>query len=409
MGTNNELIRPEWMNNSFLEKALRSAEEDNNITVISTEVKAATAPGDNYGSDMYRAVVKFKRGTDTVEKSIIIKASKPTSQGALAKVISEANIFYQETTVFTIVFPAMYKLLNEVPSLSNQPIAAKYFYSHSDETASSIVLQDLKQSGFRLVEIKCGLDLKHCLLVMRTIARFHAATLVLYQKDPDSFKPFMENAFSKDEDITMENFFRGNITTVAKEVETWPDYKDKFARKLHNIGDTALKQWILETKRKDEEFNVLCHGDLWFNNMMFRYSEDTGEVEEVRFVDFQLTHYTSPAVDLQYFMHTSASAEVLEHSELLIQEYHNTLCEILTLLKHPHLQPTMSLINEELEKRSRFAVLASIGVRSIVLTDKNKVPDMNNIIEAKESIHLSEDYKESLKKLLLLFEARGWL
>ncbi|XP_069690904.1 uncharacterized protein [Periplaneta americana] len=244
---------------------------------------------------------------------------------------------------------------------------------------------------------------------MRMIARFHAASLVLYQKDPDIFKPFMENAYSKGEDIGMESLFKGNVTSVAKEVETWPDYKNKFARKLHNLRDTVLEQWTLQIRRKDEEFNVLCHGDLWLNNMMFRYSEETGEVEEVRFVDFQLTYWTSPAIDLQYFMHSSASAEALEQYELLIQEYYNTLCETLTLLKHPHLQPTMGLINEELEKRSRFAVIASIVIRAVVLADKNKAPDFNDIIEAKESVYLSEEYKGSFKKILLLLEARKWL
>ncbi|XP_069690902.1 uncharacterized protein [Periplaneta americana] len=410
MESNNEVTKPEWMSTSFFESALRFSEEDNNITVISSEVKAATVPGDNYVSDMYRAVVKFKRGSDTVEKSIIVKASKPTSEGVMAKITSETNIFYQETAAFTMIFPEMYNLLNEVPSLSNQPFSAKYLYSyHSNESTSSILLEDLKVSGFRLAEKKSGLDLKHCLLVMRTIARFHAVSLVLHQKDPEIFKSFMVHALYTGKDTGMEAIITGGVSNAAREVETWPDFKEKFARKLYNLRDTAMEQWIAGIVRNENEFNVLCHGDLWFNNMMFRYSDDTGEVEEVRFVDFQLTYWTSPVMDLQYFMHSSASAEVLEHSEVLIQEYYSTLCEILTLLKHPHLQPTMSLINEELEKRSRFAVIASIAGRSVVLADKSKIPDMNNVVQEKETFQLTEEYKSSLKKLLILFEARGWL
>ncbi|XP_069690915.1 uncharacterized protein [Periplaneta americana] len=409
MAGSNEISKPKWLNTAFFESALRSAEGEN-ITVISSEVKAATAPGDNYGSDMYRAAVKFKRGTETEEISIIVKASKDLAHGIIAKIMDAMNIFDQETAAFAIVFPAMYNLLNEVPSLSNQSFAAKYFYSHSDETASSIVLEDLKVKDFRLADNRMsGLDLKHCLLVMKTIARFHAASLVLYQKDPAMFKPFMDNVFSIDKDIGIGESFAGNVNRVAKEVEKWPDYREKFLQKLHNIRDTVMEQWRKAIIRNDEEFNVLCHGDLWLNNMMFRYSDDTGEVEEVRFVDFQLTYWTSPAVDLQYFIHTSASAEALEHFELMIQEYYNTLCEILALLKHPHLQPTMTVINRELETRGRYAMLSTIVGRNVVLVDRSKIPDLENMTKENDTIQLSEVYKESLKKLLPLFEVKGWI
>ncbi|XP_069690933.1 uncharacterized protein [Periplaneta americana] len=409
MAGSNEISKPKWLNTAFFESALRSAEEEN-ITVISSEVKAATAVGDNYGSDMYRAFVKFKRGSETEEISIIVKASKDLSQEIYAKVLGAMNVFIQEAAAFAIVFPAMYNLLNEVPSISNQPFAAKYFYSHSDETVSSIVLQDLKVEGFRLADNRTsGLDLKHCLLVMKTIARFHAASLVLYQNDPKMFEPFMDNIFSIDKDIGIGEMFAENVNKVAKEVETWPDYREKILQKLHNIRDTVMEQWRKAITRNDEEFNVLCHGDLWLNNMMFRYSDDTGEVEEVRFVDFQLTYWTSPAVDLQYFIHTSASAEALEHSELMIQEYYNTLCGILALLKHPHLQPTMALINRELETRGLYAVLSTIVCRNIVFVDRSKIPDLEKMTKESDTLQLSEVYKESLKKLLPLFEVKGWI
>ncbi|XP_069690944.1 uncharacterized protein [Periplaneta americana] len=408
MASNYETCKPKWMSTSFFESALRSAEEDNNITVISTEVTAATAAGDNYGSEMYRVVVKFRRGTKTEEISIIVKASKQQSQGMIAKMMSVRNIFDQETAAFAIVFPTMYKLLDEVPSLNNQPFSAKYLYSDSHETASSIVLEDLKVKGFRLADNRTsGLDVKHCLLVMRTIARYHAASLVQYQKDPTIFEPLMDNVFSIDKDNGSKEFIEANINRVAKEVNTWPEY-DTFLKKLQNLRDTAVEKWRLGVTRNGE-FNVLCHGDLWLNNMMFRYSEDAAEVEDLRFVDFQLTYWTSPAVDLHYFMYTSASAEALEHSELLIQEYYNTLCEILTLLKHPHLKPSMSMINEELEKRGLFAVLCSIVVRSVVMVDRSNMPDIENMVDEKETISLTEKYKGSLKKLLLLFDARGWI
>ena len=40
-----------------------------------------------------------------------------------------------------------------------------------------------------------GLDLHHVLLVMRTIARFHAASVVLHQQEPECFKLYYDQIY----------------------------------------------------------------------------------------------------------------------------------------------------------------------------------------------------------------------
>jgi aminoglycoside phosphotransferase (APT) family kinase protein len=99
----------------------------------------------------------------------------------------------------------------------------------------------------------------------------------------------------------------GNFRSVAKAVQTWPGYADRYAGKLEALADSMLDRIIQLTQRDDTALNVLIHGDLWVNNMLFRYTE--GPVE-IRFVDFQLLHFSSPAIDLQYFFSTSPCEDV---------------------------------------------------------------------------------------------------
>jgi hypothetical protein len=62
---------------------------------------------------------------------------------------------------------------------------------------SFLVMEDLSAAGFRMLDRLQGLDLDHCLLVMRALAKFHAASVVLHQQDPDSMKEYEVNFFSE--------------------------------------------------------------------------------------------------------------------------------------------------------------------------------------------------------------------
>jgi hypothetical protein len=180
------------------------------------------------------------------------------------------------------IIPAVYRLLDDKSPREFQPCAPRCLHYHSGSPALAIVLDDLKEQGFRMADRAVGLDMKHCLLVMKTLAQSHAASAVLHLKDPEIFKPFGESYFCERQRKSIEMIFQSTMQSLAKEVENWPLYSDRFAYKLHRLADKTVDILIKDMKRNDDDFNVFVHGDLWLSNMMFRYSEDTDEVVDVR-------------------------------------------------------------------------------------------------------------------------------
>jgi thiamine kinase-like enzyme len=96
---------------------------------------------------------------------------------------------------------------------------------------------------------------------------------------------------------------------VASAVQTWHGYADQYAAKLHALADVMMDRLAQVVLRDDDAFNVLIHGDLWVNNMLFRYRR-SGAPDQVRFIDFQFLHFSSPAIDLRYFFNTSTCDDV---------------------------------------------------------------------------------------------------
>ena len=73
----------------------------------------------------------------------------------------------------------------------------------------------------------------------------------------------------------------------------------------------------MEMTKPKNSFAVICHGDLWLSNILFKYnaisgtngSSDDDQIEirpiEVKFIDFQSARFASLATDLVLFLFTS--------------------------------------------------------------------------------------------------------
>ena len=52
-------------------------------------------------------------------------------------------------------------------------------------------------SGFKMHNRRVGLNLEQCLLVMRTMAKLHAASVILHIRNPQAFKKFDASFFQE--------------------------------------------------------------------------------------------------------------------------------------------------------------------------------------------------------------------
>ena len=408
--------RPRWLDDEFIQDVLRSKEEYSEISVVNSEVQLAVGKGENYCSIIYRVAVEFKRCKNNEETEMIGLIIKTLSAvEIMAKFLTESKSFEKETELYQITVPAMFNFLQQ--NIQGREVQHLTPFCYKTSRPHTLVLEDLMTLGFRMANRHDRLDLLHCTLALKDLAKFHAASVALYDKNPNCMDEYVENMYTEKNRDAIMKFTDPTINALADVVEKWSGF-EKYGDKLRLIIPTICDRIIELVKPIPDSLSVLTHGDFWVNNMMFHYCPETGKPDQVRFIDFQMARYSSPVLDLQYFIHTSASEQVRsEYTEHLLQMYHTELQDTLRKLGCYHHIYTFEQMKKEYEDRSLFGLITACTVLGAVLADPAEAFDMENIKEdgsqvdpkSLEKPYSGKRYREAFQKLLPHFERKGLL
>lgn len=86
---------------------------------------------------------------------------------------------------------------------------------------------------------------------------------------------------------TVRRFFENIAKTVSSAARTWSGY-EKVAEKLANVPSHVYDNIYKEYLPSENGFNVLLHGDMWSNNIMFHYDQNDRPID-IRIVSLRAT------------------------------------------------------------------------------------------------------------------------
>ncbi|XP_037794500.1 uncharacterized protein LOC119589919 isoform X1 [Penaeus monodon] len=285
--------------------------------LTSWRIEDFTKFGDNYASIVTSVVVSFVLDGVDEQTSYVVKVNPCHSYQNME---GATNIgFVKEAEFYGKLLPRLNAAMEEA-SLKTLRFP-KYYHNCLKVGKELLFLEDLRRRNFKMYDRRKGLDVAHASLVLEELARLHAASLLLQNKDPEYFQNTLLNrdwANAFDGAIAVDVMFGGHFDNTVAMLEKIGGY------------ETAI-QWIRSTKPNIREifteqlepskYHVLCHGDAWNNNCLFRYNEG-GVPEEVMLVDLQLNHRVSFGNDLNYLLYTSLTGDVRKPNlDALLETY----------------------------------------------------------------------------------------
>lgn len=207
-----------------------------------------------------------------------------------------------------------------------------------------LVFEDLSASNYATTNRHDGLEVDHFKLMFSKLAKWHAATAVLVKDDPNTSKPFLKVLFDSNSPQIMQMATQNQANALADAAREMPGHRE-IAYKIDAVVPIVWERLINSMRRNLEPttFNVITHGDLWSNNIMFTRDTSSGRPTDLRFVDFQIGCYTSHVVDLQYALFSSSHRDLTADDwTMLVEFYYEVLTETLRSLEYPeHLMPTL--------------------------------------------------------------------
>ncbi|ETN66691.1 Juvenile hormone-inducible protein [Anopheles darlingi] len=410
---------PSYLTESLIKRSLEH-ELGRPVTIESFTAGPATAAGDNYLSDVFWIRVLYDGGTS--EKRLLAKCMPDV--GDRGTVLDILDAFRKEADTFQQVLPAFTQLIH-FEGTTEERFGARCYYATTDPVRT-IVFEDLKALGFRMCDRTVGgLDYEHCALVMRKIGRFHAASM-LYAAQNTENERLLRDRYSYgfyNPRISVEEYrifqvFQEGLEKFIEVASGWPELESTVLDKLKALQPT-FKQRLADcvnTTNPVTKVRVLNHGDLWSNNMMFRY-DAAGTVLETMFVDYQLSSYGSPGIDLVYSLYNCPRFDVRRNRlDELIQLYHRSLSEVLKRGNYGSV-PTLETIKEEFARHEYFGLACAVGLLPVMLMERNEDVDISfDAFFDKEKVKRLRDiqyngalYRQSVVPMVQSLASRGYI
>ncbi|CAB3226318.1 unnamed protein product [Arctia plantaginis] len=261
--------------------------------------------------------------------------------------------FYKNILPELIAFQSKKKLKNPFDRY------VKLFFAYADGNNDVVCLEDGSVYNFGNAIRQEGIDLEHCKMTFRAFAEFHALSFAMKDQEPKNFKELQETITEVYYDEPHKNWyinFWNRISEVAiNAVEK--EYPDSiYLEKIKKFAVPERYEDMINAATKTSENGVICHGDSWGANFLYRYED--GHPIDAKMVDFQMLRFGTPVLDLSVMIYTCTDQELRDKNyDELLHFYHDTLSsQIEDLGSDPQKIYPWPVFMEEIKKYSYFGL-----------------------------------------------------
>lgn len=205
---------------------------------------------------------------ETETKNLILKTAPSHEIYRKSSPIHE--MYTNEIYAYTTVLPTLKRTFEQFGT--KFLTLPKCFATDTKEKSEYLVLEDLKCEGYKLWEKQKVMDDDHIRLVLENLAKFHAPSIYLKTRFSEDWQKLIGGFNGVQEKFFRETEFCDAIVDLAKTLDSvFGGRTDKALEIFRSFRDGELKKFMQDFGCKEHIDSVIVHGDLWCNNILFKY------------------------------------------------------------------------------------------------------------------------------------------
>uniref|UniRef100_A0A2A4JDG0 CHK kinase-like domain-containing protein n=1 Tax=Heliothis virescens TaxID=7102 RepID=A0A2A4JDG0_HELVI len=345
----------------FLNKVILEQELDASKVVFYPVGKA----GDNFVANIKR--IHIEGANDSLK---LVAKIAPTNEMA-RQTTNTGILFNNEHTMYTEVLPKFVSLQKAAGVPEEEQLRfAKCYGSLTEQPNEVIVLEDLNESGFIMMNKFESLSNECVRSILRNFAILHSLSYALKNKEPQKYDELKGKLMDAWELMAAIPQFAMHIANLESEIISVME-DEEHKRILKNKITDLFKVRAKLMKHENEKYMVIQQGDAWTNNVMFKLEE--GSVESIM-IDYQASSNVSPVVDLLYMIFNCTDHETRsKHFYDWIDYYHSELDNSLSNfgLKANFIYPRDQL-DADLKRYAKLLFGLSLILANVLMRDSQE-------------------------------------
>lgn len=209
---------------------------------------------------------------------------------------------------------------------------AKCYHTIETEMSECVLLEDLRSKQMEMIDFRAEpITYNHVALVMKALGKFHAISFALKDQQPQKFEQLtkeLSEVFYQSF-VNLEEHAEELLQFILESLERSkrPDLIAKLRTQTNGGFVKNAKQIVCGESA--EPYAVICHGDAWINNCMYKNNEE-GEAIAVNLIDWQFSRYASPVTDIVVHLMCCATNKLRdERYHDLLKDYYDSFSRLL--------------------------------------------------------------------------------
>lgn len=238
----------------------------NNLSDLNYSQEKFKTIAQNFFGELIPITLKGKNNEKNVSIEMVLKLAPAADGYRISGAVT--LMFAREIYVYTCLLEK-YRIIQDRFPTRLQHLMPKCYYTCKDYCKEAIAMDNMCANGYEPFTSSHFLDYDHTVLSLQSLAKFHALSFILRERDGKTFND-VEKICVPLTETTNNRFMTILLDRLQKAIDTF-EGTTRYLGLLRHMKEHCIKH--VEIASFAVRKKCICHGDIWKENILFKYDE----------------------------------------------------------------------------------------------------------------------------------------